>query len=318
MPYCTKCGAFHNEDEKFCTKCGNKLNEHRSKYYTGDLHKCPNCGEMINTFEAKCSICGYEIRGTKCSQAVIDFSKKLEELEKKRSNMTLLDNFKKMINSSNLDSIEEQIISHITNFPIPNNKEDIFEFAILASSNIDAKVVDEEDELESSYHKALNSAWRAKFSQAYKKAKAFFPEDEEFKQIQTLVHEQTKVKENKEKSKLIITLSVIIGIVLIAGLALLFGYLGNRNTDPNAFKIGCSSDALKGENYQDVYDILESKGFTNIRFNDLNDLNDFTEWFYDDGEVKSVSIGGDDDFSKHKYFTSDEVVVITYHSYPDE
>ena len=72
-----------------------------------------------------------------------------------------------------LTNVDEEIVGLIKNFSIPNNKEDIMEFAILASSNIDVKVY---GSLEGQRYQMLNpaqreisDAWLAKFEQANQK-----------------------------------------------------------------------------------------------------------------------------------------------------
>lgn len=69
----------------------------------------------------------------------------------------------------------------IRNYPIPNTKEDIFEFMILASSNISG---------DNSF--SLSEAWKSKFEQGYQKAKLLFCDEPEFEKIQTLYEKTQK------------------------------------------------------------------------------------------------------------------------------
>lgn len=46
--------------------------------YEGKVHKCPNCGDLIDSFHAICPTCGYEIRNAKSSSVVREFAEKLE------------------------------------------------------------------------------------------------------------------------------------------------------------------------------------------------------------------------------------------------
>ena len=70
-----------------------------------------NCAEMLNSFMSSCPSCGYEVRGSKSKSRVDELATKLELAES-----------------------AEQKISIIRNFYIPNTKEDIYEFVILATS----------------------------------------------------------------------------------------------------------------------------------------------------------------------------------------
>lgn len=69
----------------------------------------------------------------------------------------------------------------------------------------------------------------------------------------------------------------------------------------------------KGENYAEVTKQFEDAGFSNITYDIEYDI--ITGWLTDDGEVKSISINGDKDYSEYTDFRVDSEVVITYHTY---
>lgn len=79
-------------------------------------------------------------------------------------------------------------------------------------------------------------------------------------------------------------------------------------------KTPSGSNAQKGRDYQEVYKQFEKKGFTNIQFEVLDDL--VTGWLTKDGEVESVSVDGDTDYSSDKWYPADVEVIITYHTFP--
>ncbi len=81
-------------------------------------------------------------------------------------------------------------------------------------------------------------------------------------------------------------------------------------------KTPSGSSIQKGRDYQDVYEQFEDKGFTNIRFEVLDDL--VTGWLIKDGEVESVSVDGDIDYSADKWYLADVEVIITYHTFPNK
>lgn len=82
MAFCMNCGQELPNGAKFCAGCGTATGEvgaetsQRKIAYDGELHKCPNCGEIVDAFVSKCSACGYELRDAKNSNAVREFAEK--------------------------------------------------------------------------------------------------------------------------------------------------------------------------------------------------------------------------------------------------
>ena len=68
MAYCKNCGIQLVDGAKFCQKCGCSVEDERIGYtqrkqeFEGKLYKCPNCGEILKSFELNCPACGYELR----------------------------------------------------------------------------------------------------------------------------------------------------------------------------------------------------------------------------------------------------------------
>ena len=86
--FCLNCGKQIDDDSEFCCFCGEKvqriktqpqqkeepkIESKRNVVYEGNIHKCPNCGEVLKSFEATCPSCGFEFRNTN------NHSKKIEE-----------------------------------------------------------------------------------------------------------------------------------------------------------------------------------------------------------------------------------------------
>lgn len=168
MPFCINCGKEIDSGAKFCSECGaavNDINSHsqRKQVYDGEIHKCPNCGELLSAFSVICPACGYEVRGGKASNSVRDFAARLADIQSDTHKATL-----------------------IQSFPIPNSKEDILEFMILAATCFDVG----ENLTGNGVKKEISDAWLAKVEQSYQKAKLLFANDADFSKIQN-VYDQT-------------------------------------------------------------------------------------------------------------------------------
>lgn len=178
MSFCTNCGYQMTDNSKFCANCGtpaiqSSSNTERKTIFDGEIHKCPNCGELLRAFETVCPTCQFELRGTKSSNSVSILAEKLEKA-----------------------TSENQKITIIKNFPIPNTKEDIFEFMFLAYSNFDAKYYAEHQDVED-----ISDAWLAKIEQCYSKAMFSFGNSKEFEHIQNLYDKTLKDKKKNTTKK---------------------------------------------------------------------------------------------------------------------
>lgn len=188
MPFCQHCGQELSPDAKFCPKCGTAIEKEdrdvaceRKQVFEGEIRKCPNCGEVLKAFEATCPTCGYELRGSHAVGAIQEFVQKLGQIETEYKLMDVGE----LLDKDSLSIADERKINLIRNFAVPNTKEDIFEFLILASSNV--TTMQNMFDVQSSYSKvAVCEAWEAKFEQVYNKAKLTFGEEKEFEKIQEI------------------------------------------------------------------------------------------------------------------------------------
>lgn len=191
MAFCSNCGHQLTEGAKFCFNCGTKLNieessqdEVRKVAYDGEIHKCPNCGDILDAYESVCKACGYEQRGSRATSSVHELAVKLQQIEEARLTSN---NHSRFGQSSEID---QQKINLIRSFVIPNTKEDILEFAVLAASNVDTSAYDDSygilSTLQNGRRKAVSDAWLAKLKQAYQKAKLVFVGDPRISEIESL------------------------------------------------------------------------------------------------------------------------------------
>lgn len=104
-------------------------------------------------------------------------------------------------------------------------------------------------------------------------------------------------------------------LLLIISLLLAVTGCGTANHD-NEAKAPKSQSELKGKNYQDVVTLFESAGFNNIETEKIEDL--IMGWLTKDGEVESISIGGDTEYSTSKWYPKDTKVRISYHTFPEK
>jgi hypothetical protein len=105
-------------------------------------------------------------------------------------------------------------------------------------------------------------------------------------------------------------------LAFITSIIILVGCNGNSNEHDGEAKTPSGSDVQKGRDYQDVVNDFKEEGFNNIKTEKLEDL--ITGWITKDGEVESVSVDGDKDYSPDVWYSNDVEVVITYHTFPEE
>lgn len=195
MKFCIECGKELEDGAKFCANCGKEVissqtetKSQRKTTYEGEIHKCPNCGEVLKSFVVNCPACGYELRSVKSNSPVNELAQKVEKAE----------------------TVDKKI-ELITNFYVPNTKEDIYDFFILAVSNLEDTNYDTDD------------AWLAKLEQTYHKAKLSFCNDSEFAYIEES-YKKTIAKVSKRgtmnfvrknKKLCLSTLLVGVGIIML-------------------------------------------------------------------------------------------------------
>ena len=322
--FCARCGSKLPLNVAFCNNCG----AHTSNTMVPEptpppvffentkaepLRKCLNCGENLKGTEKECPACGFQLPKAGNISGVAELSKHLTYAK-----------------------TEGQRISLIKTFPVPNDKEEIIEFMILASSNFDADYhaahVNEDD---------ISDAWLSKIEQCYQKANANFKSDPDFVNIEETyknVHrriekadterggitEKSSWKEiiiYRQKRKLqeqrgamvggLIGLAVLLLICIpltICGVLGVFDSPDPYADDPSAIKVGYSASELEGQHYQDVVKLLESKGFTNIEARE-----DGWNLFKKEGTVKKITIDGKDSFYDSSRFPPSVIIIIFYY-----
>ena len=144
----------------------------------------------------------------------------------------------------------------IRSFAIPNTKEDLYEFLILSVSNIDVDSYENDNQLRRNDARlAVSDAWKAKFEQAYQKAKLLFENDPQLIDIEKLYEKTNKsIKNAKRKTWKI--LGITFGVILIVYI-ILFAVIGitvsseNKNVETQMNEIvGKIENALSENEYK--------------------------------------------------------------------
>ena len=177
MKRCPNCSTLLRSVDKFCPECGTPIKNvnqsQRTQVFEGKIHKCPNCGEAIDSFTKNCPSCNFEFRDVKSTLSIKEFEQQLHKLDAKRTD-------------DNQDTTDQQIINLIQSFAIPNTKEDITEFMLLASSSI----VDDS---------ARSQAWMTKMEQCFHKAYLVFGDDPDYSRIQSIYNSKIKIYQQAKK-----------------------------------------------------------------------------------------------------------------------
>lgn len=228
MAFCINCGQELAEGAKFCANCGKAVTgesttSQRKTVYEGNLHKCPNCGEVLNSFVTNCPTCGHEIRDTQGVSSVRQLAIKLEQLESKRPPKKGTNIFTQTFSGgTQLQSIDEKKIDLIRNFSIPNTKEDVLEFIVLAAANIDLKVYGLDSNRYQMFDPArreLSDAWLAKLEQADQKAEIMFGHTQEYLSMRNVYENKMKAIK-KQKLQIVWLIAGVLGSLFV-----MFGFV---------------------------------------------------------------------------------------------
>ncbi len=191
MAYCPNCGTKLVNGDVFCGNCGKRIEAaaapcepvfsqapteesesptKETKPKSG-ITRCPACGEIVDKNAVICPSCGFGIRDV-ADGSIALLSQKLDLIESKRPQK------RKKDENDTISATDERKISLIRSWPIPNSKDDLIEFAAMASGNCIASPKLGNDRIAA--EDALADAWRSKFDQAYAKAEHLFGDSDEF------------------------------------------------------------------------------------------------------------------------------------------
>lgn len=205
----------------------------------GDVRNCPSCGELVESFNAQCTTCGYDFTNVEANASIQRLLKMLDDVKQeqirfnkeiainKKTGKTFAESFfgsNEGIHNSDVRDRQQTIIA---NFPIPNSKEEILEFLTLASSRLVsyANSASERD-------KDWINAWLSKIEEVNTKSSIALKGDkialEQIAKIVEKARDNAKIATKKSKKE-----SIIVGAVFGAlGLVAMIGmYFEGANKD---------------------------------------------------------------------------------------
>lgn len=270
MSFCGNCGSPVVDGAKYCHACGAAINvlsndnNERKQEYEGKIKKCPNCGGVVPSFQEKCPTCGMELRGVNASSAIQEFARKLQQVDAEEK-IRLLSSFGKN------QKRREKKLELISSFPIPNTKEDLLEFMILATSNFDPSVYNStRTSIVDERKRAISDAWLAKIKQVYSKAHLIQGDSAFQAQIDKLYNEcQRSIKKAKWKGILLWPLLLFAPFIFLTILWGGFDIAGNhkqkvtsKNEEPRLEAIvDEAEDALAEGDFRLALRIAESMDY---------------------------------------------------------
>ena len=152
----------------------NTQNTTSSQNKFGDLLKCPSCGASVPSLTIICKDCGFEFRNIKANSSVKELSEKLEH-----ASATVVNEKKGWGDHSKWFKIDEIKSQIVINFPIPNTKDDLMEFAIFICHNI-VPLSTFEPYGQLHYYEKWNHIWLRKFKEIIFKVKILCKDDPTF------------------------------------------------------------------------------------------------------------------------------------------
>ena len=216
MAFCSNCGKELAAGAKFCFECGTPVEKTdetvRRTVYSGEIHKCPVCGEVLQSMTAICPACGHEINSAKLASALKEFIDEINECDKiiantpkeelpkkgwkswKKSTRILwvilniftscvplviyltLPLFRPLLRSNatpELSSIEQRKVALIENFTFPNDRESVLEALLFTKSKM-AFLASEKANEKNAFWLRL---WNTKATQLHQKATILLSND---------------------------------------------------------------------------------------------------------------------------------------------
>lgn len=141
----------------------------------GDVRKCPNCGSVVPALAVSCVECGYEFSGVEASSSAQKLSQKIADIKEaasiRKSELINANKNKRISDEERLQQeldlqridkdTENQILSIVNNFPIPNTKIDLFDLMMFFK----------------------NQGYTKRYKECINRAKHLYPNDPHFNKV---------------------------------------------------------------------------------------------------------------------------------------
>ena len=213
MAFCANCGTQLNEGAKFCASCGTPAGgaapAKPATEKVGDIRKCPACGAPVPAMSAVCAECGHEFSNVQVTNSLQAFIAKLDAVddqvyakeaakESKGGLGAMFGGMAKVYGIATAGAGAKRKVALIEGFPIPNSKEDILEFIVLAASRFQGVPIPWSLKINPGLMQeemVLDRAWKTKCEQAYNKAKLSFGSDKDaITYIESILKEKKIIK----------------------------------------------------------------------------------------------------------------------------
>lgn len=167
----------------------------------GVVQTCPNCGATVQAGNAKCPECGYAFAGVEAVSSAAELDRRLSRIR------------------ATGEEADEQRAHIVSSFPIPNTREDMFEFLAATEQKAFNRYKDGEET-------ALGKAYYEKFIEALNKAKISFPDDPATKMFEEkLAKDKKRFRWNLPK----MIIAFILGLGLIGVLVCIPDWISSNN-----------------------------------------------------------------------------------------
>ena len=249
MPFCINCGQQIVEGAKFCHFCGSSQtgvssNTQREIVFEGTIHKCPFCGEFVESLNTKCPSCGNEFRDKKIDESLQKFIDEITKWDISNENnnrnnqipipliiIIIYTTFSIVMccvplpllpiliwilsilpyKLSTQDKIKETLIK---NYIVPNERESILELLLFIKQRVDY-ISSNKTTCKNQY---LIELWTSKATQIYSQADAIIKSDDTANQIYNSILDKKNNFTRKRIKKIvclgIISIFITIGMII--------------------------------------------------------------------------------------------------------
>jgi len=248
MAFCVNCGVENADGVKFCNGCGKEVAAAAkaaapAKEKMGNIRTCPNCGEVLESFQSRCKSCGHELNSVEVSKKISEFVDQVNKFDHEIAN-TREDPFPgsktaKLVGwvvlnlftlgipllvrvvrnlvapkASKLLPAEEKKKSYIENFVVPNSREDIVEFVLFASSKVEALMSNKTSDVGTINMWA--KMWSSKCSQLQSRAQVVLAGDKQTTEMITRMIDRPQAMMRKARNKnLIMAAAILVPVVTL-------------------------------------------------------------------------------------------------------